>query len=85
MSSADYIRHITFFPVFDLAKCRRCGKCGQVCLSEAIAFSAQGEPQVERELCHNCRRCVEACPAKAIRIDAVFDGSGNFGRRRFAG
>ena len=81
MSSADYIRHITFFPKVDEARCRLCGECVRVCLAGAIEFSDEGKLVVHRDMCHNCRRCVNACPAKALSIDAVFDGSGNFGRR----
>lgn len=80
MSSADYIRHITFFPEVNMQRCRLCGTCVQVCSAGAIEFSDEGRPVVHRGFCHNCRRCIEACPANALSIGAVFDGSGNFGR-----
>ncbi len=77
MSSADYIRHIRFFPVVDATRCIGCRVCERTCASGVFSFSTEVAPCIDDSLCHNCRKCVEACQAHALRIDAVFDGSGH--------
>lgn len=54
-----------FLPVVDLEKCRRCGKCAEVCQYHAIAVLKK--PLIFAELCHGCGGCVLACPQRAIR------------------
>lgn len=82
LSAPEMIRHITFFPVIDLSKCKRCLECESACLAGVIKFprgkgAREEAPSVDKSLCHNCRRCVQTCPENAIKIDARFQGSGN--------
>lgn len=54
------------FPVIDLDRCTRCGKCSSICEFGAI-ISIKGNLLVLPELCHNCGGCLQVCPDNAIR------------------
>ena len=49
-------------------KCRRCGKCSEICPENAITpVGPKGEyPIRNRNKCVGCMKCVEACPAEAL-------------------
>ena len=49
-------------------KCRRCGKCSEICPENAITpVGPKGEyPIRNRNKCVGCLKCVEACPADAL-------------------
>jgi pyruvate formate lyase activating enzyme len=53
-------------------KCVCCGKCVEVCPSNAstISFDAKGNPvlNIDRNTCVHCMKCVEICPAGAREI-----------------
>ena len=46
--------------------CLQCGKCSQVCESEAITQNNQGVYMLSRSKCTNCGKCMESCPLKVI-------------------
>lgn len=53
-------------PVFNYDKCARCGRCGNVCRSNAIASVSGTEPIFFKEKCNGCGSCVFECPVGAI-------------------
>lgn len=54
------------YPVVNKDKCKKCGKCVDVCHENAI-FQAPGEyPGVFHNLCSNCGACWLSCPHGAI-------------------
>jgi len=57
-------------------KCVGCGKCAEVCPTEAI-YLVEKEVFVKKELCRSCGACVEVCPKGAVtlNISAVQDQS----------
>jgi len=52
-------------PSVDEEKCTHCGKCGEVCVYNAIAVTKQ-KVLIFPELCHGCGSCSYLCPEKAI-------------------
>lgn len=52
-------------PKIDYLKCNLCGKCGQVCVFNAIAVTKE-KVIVFPEICHGCGACTLLCPEKAI-------------------
>ena len=76
MSSPEFYRTISFFPVVDRTVCTMCMECTRVCGLSAIGY-VSGEGIVARKgLCRNCRKCVQACRAGAVSISAELKGSG---------
>ncbi len=62
-------------PVFDPARCKRCGICAHVCPFGAIALKEDGTPYLAKpELCTSCRLCKDMCPDWAIRLAASAPG-----------
>lgn len=51
---------LLFFP----PRCRKCGRCEQVCPQSVHHVSADGH-RLDRERCRGCGKCVEACPASS--------------------
>lgn len=52
-------------PVLDQSKCTGCGKCAEVCSSNAIAI-VKGKVLIFNELCHSCGACSYVCPEGAL-------------------
>jgi MinD superfamily P-loop ATPase len=66
-------------PVFDFSKCRKCGRCAEVCREKAIIFFKDKFPVFIPEQCIGCSSCMIACPFGAIgkgkkKIGAVYSG-----------
>jgi len=62
-------------PVFDPARCKRCGICTHFCPFGAIAQKEDGTPYLAKpELCTSCRLCQDMCPDWAIRLTAAAAG-----------
>ena len=50
------------------SRCIGCGRCEDICPTDAIIPLADGKIRIERSRCNNCGKCAEVCPAKAIRL-----------------
>lgn len=48
--------------------CAGCGKCIEVCHSEAIDFDAEGKAHIDTTKCLQCGYCIAQCPEFCIRI-----------------
>jgi MinD superfamily P-loop ATPase len=53
-------------PKFDIKKCSRCGKCGDVCKTNAIVSIKDKEPIFMQTQCNGCGSCVYICKENAI-------------------
>lgn len=47
---------------FSAAFCIQCGKCIEVCPTEALFYNKQGVVLVKKDLCVGCMSCVGFCP-----------------------
>jgi len=47
--------------------CIRCGRCVQVCPTDAQEF-IDNERIIQWEKCNNCGECIEVCPSMALRM-----------------
>jgi len=56
-------------PKFDFSKCKKCGRCAEVCRENAIVFVKDRYPILIPEQCIGCSACMIACPNKAIGKD----------------
>jgi len=56
-------------PKFDFKKCKKCGKCSEVCRENAIVFVKDEFPILIPEKCIGCSACMIACPHGAIKKD----------------
>jgi 2-oxoglutarate ferredoxin oxidoreductase subunit delta len=62
-------------PVFDAARCKRCGICAHFCPFGAIAQNEDGMPYLAKpELCTSCRLCQDMCPDWAVRLAEASSG-----------
>jgi 2-oxoglutarate ferredoxin oxidoreductase subunit delta len=67
-------------PVFDSARCKRCGICAHFCPFDAIALNEDGTPYLAKpEACTSCRLCQDMCPDWAIRLAAASAGEADEG------
>lgn len=69
-------------PEFDLEKCRKCGRCSEVCRENAIVFVKERYPIIVPEQCIGCSACMIACPYGAIgkskkKIGTIYKGNIN--------
>ena len=55
-----------FRPIFDKARCVKCGKCAKMCKENAIPITKQGPVLIE-DLCNGCTLCKHVCPYGAIK------------------
>jgi len=53
-------------PKFDFNKCKKCGRCAEVCREHAIVFVKNKYPILIPEQCIGCSACMIACPYNAI-------------------
>ena len=56
-------------PKFDFKKCKKCGKCSEVCRENAIVFVKGNYPILIPEQCIGCSACMISCPYNAITKD----------------
>jgi len=56
-------------PKFDFSKCKKCGRCAEVCRENAIVFVKDEYPILIPEQCIGCSACMIACPHGAIKKD----------------
>jgi len=67
-------------PKFDFSKCKKCGRCAEVCRENAIVFVKDEYPILIPEQCIGCSACMIACPNQAIgtdkkKIGTIYSGS----------
>ena len=58
-------------PVIDSKKCKKCGRCADICQSDVFFGSLKGKVPVilYPEECWHCKACVDVSPSKgAIRL-----------------
>ena len=67
-------------PKFNLSKCKKCGRCAEVCREHAIIFIKDKYPILIPEQCIGCSACMIACPNKAISKDKKKIGTVYFGK-----
>lgn len=48
--------------------CTHCGRCAAACPHEAVRFTPEEGPCIEREKCRRCGACVSACLSGALRL-----------------
>lgn len=46
----------------------KCGYCRQMCRENAITFTAQGFPVIDRNLCSHCFSCADVCPSQSLKV-----------------
>ncbi len=56
-------------PKFNFSKCKKCGRCAEVCREHAIIFVKDKYPVLIPEQCIGCSACMIACPNNAISKD----------------
>ncbi|MHA2231898.1 MAG: glycyl-radical enzyme activating protein [Candidatus Hodarchaeales archaeon] len=51
-------------------RCKKCGKCVQICLHHAVTITPDEFPRINRKICLDCedKPCVKTCPSQALRI-----------------
>jgi ferredoxin len=53
-------------------KCRGCGICAKVCLTEKIEL-VDGQPRWKKDVkCYACFACINYCPRRAIQVQSRF-------------
>jgi len=62
----EYKKVFQSIPKFDFKKCKKCGKCAQVCKQNAIVFVKGKFPAFLKDSCIGCKACILACPYQAI-------------------
>ena len=58
-------------PVWDTAKCVRCGICYMVCPDSAVSQNAEGAYEANLDYCKGCGLCVQQCPTGCISLEAA--------------
>jgi len=56
-------------PKFNFKKCKKCGRCSEVCRENAIVFVKGNYPILIPEQCIGCSACIISCPYNAISKD----------------
>jgi len=62
-------------PKFNFDKCKKCGRCAEVCRENAIVFIKDKYPIFIPEQCIGCSACMIACPNQAIGKDKKKNGT----------
>lgn len=52
--------------LYDVLRCKRCGRCAEICPYGVVSQSKDKVPKIHRARCTGCARCVEACPNQAL-------------------
>jgi len=55
-------------PIWDHAKCIKCGVCTVFCPEGCVLWRADGLPEADLEYCKGCGICVKECPTACIRM-----------------
>lgn len=56
-------------PVFNVARCKRCGICKHFCSAEAIALRDDSMPYLAKpKACTSCGLCRDMCPDWAVHL-----------------
>jgi len=55
-----------FRPVYNRAKCNKCGLCWVYCPDVAISIKKDGFCEFDLDYCKGCGICAKECPMKAI-------------------
>ncbi len=66
-------------PKFNFKKCKKCGRCSEVCRENAIVFVKGNYPILIPEQCIGCSACMISCPYGAIsksrkKIGTIYSG-----------
>jgi ferredoxin len=70
----DVVRGLKDFGVMDVNDaCTLTPTCSNLCPTDAIRRTAEGELQFNHELCVNCGLCEEGCPETAITMETGLD------------
>jgi len=69
-------------PKFDFNKCKKCGRCAEVCREHAIVSIKNEYPILIPEQCIGCSACIIACPNGAISKDKKKIGTIYFGSKK---
>ena len=57
-----------FRPIYDAAKCSRCGMCRTICPEGCITEDAEGRFVPDYAYCKGCGLCAAECPKDAIEM-----------------
>ena len=61
-------RYATPKPIISATRCRRCGRCAEICPPKAIALEGDAVPEIDRSACIHCFCCQEICPFGAVTV-----------------
>jgi len=62
-------------PVFNAARCKRCGICKHFCPPDAISLHEDGMPYLAKpRACTSCRLCRDMCPDWAVQMREMVSG-----------
>ena len=67
-------QHSDIAPIVDLDKCEQCGKCTQLCPSEAI-YLRGNRVYIDPAKCIGCATCIAVCEQGAIEVNWEAGGS----------
>lgn len=53
----------------EIKVCNQCGKCIDVCPTQAIKRNAMGVVMIDKKLCVNCLSCIGFCPTLDMHLN----------------